>query len=70
MDAGNELSDDLFIETLRALYKRDATTPVAVVQSVYERIAAYPDKAVWITLLPQEEAIRRAKELQKQLAVS
>ncbi|KAJ9641226.1 hypothetical protein H2204_002904 [Knufia peltigerae] len=68
MDVGNELSDDLSIETLRALYERDATTPVAVVRSVYERIAAYPDKAVWITLLPQEEAIRRAEELQKQLA--
>ncbi|KIW19795.1 allophanate hydrolase [Exophiala spinifera] len=64
LDSGNELSDDLCIETLHTLYQRGATTPVAVVRSVYERIAAYSDKAVWITLVPQEEAVRRAERLQ------
>lgn len=67
MDPENELTDDISIETLRVLYERGATNPLAVVRSVYERIAAYSDKAVWITLVPQEEAVRRAEELQNQL---
>lgn len=64
----SELGDDLSIETLHALYDRGTTTPAAMVRSVYERIAAYSDKAVWITLVSQEEALRRAEELQRRYA--
>lgn len=54
----------LNIEDLLPLYEAGTLSPVTVVASCYERIAAYADKAVWIELVPQEEALAAAKALE------
>ena len=41
------------IATLAAAY-RDGLSPLAVIEAVYERIAAGGDNPVWITLTPEE----------------
>ncbi|KIW65261.1 allophanate hydrolase [Phialophora macrospora] len=53
----------LDVVDLRASYAARRLSPVDVVRHVYDRIATYPDPAVWITLVPREEAIRRAEQL-------
>lgn len=54
---------DLSIESLKLLYDSADISPVNVVREVYARIAAYHDKAVWITLVPEQEAAERAELL-------
>ena len=49
----------LDIATLADGYRRGAFTPLDVAEAVIGRIAAWPDKAVWISRLP-DETIRRA----------
>ena len=51
------------IEDLIASYRDGRTTPEAVIDEVYDRIDAWPDKAVWISLFPREEALAKAKAL-------
>ncbi|KAK5383785.1 hypothetical protein LTS13_001977 [Exophiala xenobiotica] len=58
--------DDLNVESLQSLYHNGTTTPSEVVGSVYTRISNYPDKAVWITLIPESEALTRARRLESQ----
>ncbi|KAK0392953.1 hypothetical protein NLU13_2447 [Sarocladium strictum] len=53
----------LNIENIEALYAAGSVTPVDVVRSIYRRIASSTDQAVWITLVPEEEALRSAEEL-------
>ena len=50
------------IATLAAAY-RDGLSPLAVIEAVYERIAAGGDNPVWITLTPEADARERAREL-------
>lgn len=54
---------DLNIENLERLYTKGAIDPVDVVRLVYKRIDEYHDKAAWITLVPQVEALEAAQEL-------
>lgn len=54
---------DLSIESLNQLYRSADISPAAVVREVYARITAYDDKAVWITLVPVQDAIKRAELL-------
>ncbi|KAI9150785.1 Allophanate hydrolase [Paramyrothecium foliicola] len=53
------------IENLERLYAGNSVTPRDVVRSVYRRIAAYEDKAVWITLVPEAKALAAAEELEQ-----
>ncbi|KAL8278749.1 hypothetical protein RQP46_008818 [Phenoliferia psychrophenolica] len=55
----------LDIKDLAPLYQSSALSPTEVVEAVYDRIAAYHDKAVWISLVPQAIAIAAAKALQE-----
>lgn len=49
--------------TLRAAYRAGTLTPEAVVRVVYARIAERGDDAVWIDLVPEDEASARARAL-------
>lgn len=60
------LWDDLSIETLRGLYELDKLTPSNVVRHSYARISVYHDKAVWITLVSEGDALKRAADLTRQ----
>jgi allophanate hydrolase len=57
---------DMSIERVQSLYQRRSATPTDVVRAVYAKISAYPDKAVWITLVSEAEALKRAGELELQ----
>lgn len=64
--AAHSSSDDLqdiSIERLANLYSERTLSPADVVRQIYSRIHAYHDKAVWITLVPEAEAIAAAEEL-------
>lgn len=50
---------------LAAAYASGETTPEAVVRDVYGRIARVGERPTWISLVPQQEAIRRALDLQQ-----
>ncbi|KAI1617721.1 putative glutamyl-tRNA amidotransferase subunit A [Exophiala viscosa] len=66
-NAGHKaLEMDISIETLHGLYNAGSATPTDVVREVYSRIASYFDKAVWITLIPEAEALQCAKDLEQQ----
>ena len=51
------------IEDLLAAYRDGRTTPEKVIAEVYDRIEAWPDKAVWISTFPREEALAKARAL-------
>lgn len=53
----------LQIEDLLAAYREGRATPEQVIHTVYDRIDSWPDKAVWISLFPREEALARARAL-------
>lgn len=56
---------NLNVTDLRAQYTTGALSPIEVVRQVYQSITAYHDKAVWIHLIPESEALIRAEELTK-----
>ncbi|ETN37957.1 allophanate hydrolase [Cyphellophora europaea CBS 101466] len=58
-----QVPNSLAIEKIRGLYEQRTVSPIDVVRSVYSRISTYHDKAVWITLVPEDEARSRAEEL-------
>lgn len=51
------------IELLLSGYEKGVFTPSDVVQVVCDRIEAYQDKAVWISLVPREVALADAEHL-------
>jgi allophanate hydrolase len=53
----------LEVTHLQTQYTTNKLSPVDVVRQVYERIASYHDKAVWIYLVPESEAVRYAEGL-------
>lgn len=55
----------LDLGTLEALYRTNELTPTRVVDAVYDRIARRGDDHVWIHLIPREDALRRAAELEE-----
>jgi allophanate hydrolase len=56
---------ELDLGSLRKLYRSGAMTPSDVIAAVYERIAAYTDSPVWISLVPREKALARARKLEQ-----
>ncbi|KAL3489518.1 amidase signature domain-containing protein [Aspergillus germanicus] len=58
----------LNIGTLYELYSAKTLTPYDLINHLYDRIESYPDKAVWIHLIPREEALLAATALTKQYA--
>ena len=54
----------LDFDSLRALYKHGAATPSEVVAEVYDRIAASSDP-IWISTVPREKALARARKLEQ-----
>jgi allophanate hydrolase len=53
----------LDIATLSVDYRNGRLTPLDVVESVLARIAAYPDRSVWISRLPDDEIRANAATL-------
>jgi allophanate hydrolase len=53
----------LDIASLRKHYAQRKISPADVIRCVYEKISSYEDKAVWIYLIPESEAVDRADEL-------
>jgi allophanate hydrolase len=53
----------LTISDLSAAYRARRTTPMAVVEDLYTRIAATAERAIWITPLPLERALEQAQRL-------
>jgi allophanate hydrolase len=57
------IPDLLEISALRAAYAAGDLTPEALIATLYERIEAYRDKAVFISLVPKTEALAAARAL-------
>ncbi|KAI1505661.1 putative glutamyl-tRNA amidotransferase subunit A [Biscogniauxia marginata] len=57
---------DLGIATLLSAYRDGSLTPERLINDVYDRIEAYKDKAVWITLIPREKSTDYARQLQQE----
>src|SRR6202050_596709 len=53
----------LALADLAAAYRDGRTTPVDVVNLVYERIGALPERGIWISLLSRESALEHAMNL-------
>jgi allophanate hydrolase len=54
---------ELAVTALLAAYREQRTTPQAVLEQIYTRIAAAADHNIWITLLPLEHALAQASRL-------
>jgi allophanate hydrolase len=57
------MPDLLEIAAIHAAYRDGTLTPVSLVQALLERIDSYPDKAVFISRLPDAEVIAEAEAL-------
>ncbi len=57
------------ISTLQSLYRESKLHPTALVEQIYNRIHAAGLHPVWISLVPKEENLARARELQSQSSV-
>ena len=55
--------ESLDVRSLLQAYRREATTPEAIITQVYERIERYADPAVWIYLAPEADSLARARAL-------
>ncbi|KAB5513332.1 putative glutamyl-tRNA amidotransferase subunit A [Coniochaeta sp. 2T2.1] len=60
----------LTIAALHSGYASGAFTPEDVIHTIYDRIDAYPDKAVWIHLIPRQQALDDAERLTSSLHAS
>jgi allophanate hydrolase len=54
----------LDLASLRHLYKSGKVTPRDVIAAVYDRIAQGPLEPVWISMLPREKAMAKARKLE------
>lgn len=55
----------LDLGSLRELYKSGAGTPADVIATVYDRLSAQPLEPVWISVVPREKALSRARKLER-----
>ncbi len=62
---GPSLISSLDMATLAHIYQAGEFSPQDVLAVVLKRIAAYPDPAVWIHLLPSDEVLAQAATVQK-----
>jgi allophanate hydrolase len=58
----------LDLETLAALFRSGALRPVEVVRAVYARVRTCRAPGIWITLVPEAEAVAVAAALEKRIA--
>ncbi len=58
----------LDLRSLARAYQAHEVTPTEVIEQVLERIAEYPDHAVWTHLVSKEELLERASRLERQWA--
>jgi len=57
------IPDLLEIPALHAAYAASTITPQTLIEALYARIEAYPDRAVFISLVPKEDALAAASAL-------
>lgn len=57
------LPEKLTIQTLADLYRSSTASPVTVIEAVLERLAANPDPAAWISVVPAEQLRAEAAAL-------
>src|ERR1039458_741101 len=55
----------LDLGSLRELYKSGAATPADIIATVYDRMGAQPLAPVWISVVPREKALARARKLER-----
>jgi allophanate hydrolase len=55
------------IGTLQSAYRTGTSTPCTVVSQIYDQIACSGERPVWITLVPREENLHRARALEGEL---
>ena len=55
----------LDLGSLRELYKSGTATPTDVIATVYDRLSAQPLEPVWISVVPREKALARARKLER-----
>jgi allophanate hydrolase len=55
----------LDLASLRGLYKAGKTTPSDVISTIYDRMAQSPLEPVWISVLPRDKAMARARKLER-----
>ncbi len=62
----NRVSDDISLDlgTLRTAYDRGNLTPTSVVDVVLRHIADRGDDGVWISRVPDDQVLDRARELE------
>jgi allophanate hydrolase len=58
------------IGTLEGTYRRGDLRPSAVVARIYDEISRAGEHPVWITLVPREESLARAEELESKAGAS
>src|ERR1700722_6884891 len=57
------IPDTLEISSIHTAYREGSLTPALLAEELLRRIAAYPDKAVFISLVPQAEVLAAAQAL-------
>jgi allophanate hydrolase len=55
----------LDLGSLRELYKSGVASPADVIATIYDRIGAQPLEPVWISVVPREKALARARKLER-----
>jgi allophanate hydrolase len=63
MKKNREIKLDL--GSLRELYKSGAATPADVIAAVYDRMSGEPPAPVWVSIVPREKALARARKLER-----
>ncbi len=61
---------DLSVVALAKAYVDKSITPAQIINIVYDRIEAYPDQAVWISLTPRAAALKQAEALDMSLPLA
>jgi len=55
----------LDLGSLRGLYKTGAASPADVIAMIYDRLSERPLEPVWISVVPREKALARARKLER-----
>ncbi len=55
----------LDLGSLRELYKSGTATPTDVIATVYDRLSTQPLEPIWISVVPREKALARARKLER-----
>ena len=55
----------LDLGSLRELYKSGTATPTDVIATIYDRLSTQPLEPLWISVVPREKALARARKLER-----